>query len=198
MSAEAGRFVVARPEIDHDRLAGQDRSVTHVVADRRLRAVRDDELVGGGSVLDERLWRSRPYALGRERRAVHDRARRRRSCVAPRRRSRACGHPRLGGGLSPANPGQLGGILHPPAVVEEVPLGRQLDTGRAKAVARYRAGTPPARPRARFRSCAPPALRSRPGSLPRTCRTRAARRARTPRAGAPRSRGHATEALRSS
>src|SRR5437763_8540504 len=35
----AGRLVVPRPEVDHDRLAGGDLPFTHVVPDRRLRPV---------------------------------------------------------------------------------------------------------------------------------------------------------------
>ncbi len=47
---EARRLGVSRPEVDHDRLAGAELPVTQVMPDRRLRSVRDDELVGGGSV----------------------------------------------------------------------------------------------------------------------------------------------------
>ncbi len=45
------RLDVARPEVDHDRLARGDLPGSHVVADGRLRAVRDDELVEGHPVL---------------------------------------------------------------------------------------------------------------------------------------------------
>ena len=52
---EAARVAVAREEVEADRLVGRDRAGAHVVADGRLRAVRDDELVREGAVGGERL-----------------------------------------------------------------------------------------------------------------------------------------------
>ena len=65
-----GRVAVAREEVEDDRLAGRDRPGAAVVADRRLRAVRDDELLGSRAVLAERALDLELDPLGGERLAV--------------------------------------------------------------------------------------------------------------------------------
>ncbi len=69
---EACRLVVARPDVDHDRDAGVNRPVAHVVADRALRAGRDDELVRARAVLRRTPRHRRLHALDRQRLAVDD------------------------------------------------------------------------------------------------------------------------------
>ena len=62
----------------------------HLVADRRLRAVRDDELVGDAPCSPKTRSTSALIALRRQRRAVeHERAVRRSRCAASRARRRA-------------------------------------------------------------------------------------------------------------
>ena len=69
---EAAGLAVAREKVEADRLTGGDRARAHVVADGRLGAVRDDELVGKGSVHGERLLHGRLEELAGERLAVDD------------------------------------------------------------------------------------------------------------------------------
>ena len=56
----AGGLAVSREEVEEDDVVGGDRARAAVVADRRLRAVRDDELVGRRSRARRR--RARPRA----------------------------------------------------------------------------------------------------------------------------------------
>ena len=66
----AGRLAVAREEVEEDDVVGGDRAGAAVVADRGLRAVRDDELLGGGAVLAERALDLELDPLAGERLAV--------------------------------------------------------------------------------------------------------------------------------
>ena len=114
------RLDVARPEVDHDRLARRDLSRPHVVPHRGLRAVRDDELVEGHAVPGEDLGYRRLDPLARERLAVHLQPR----AVlggAPQQIARRV-HPALCRALRPPHPGELGLALHAPPVVKEVVL----------------------------------------------------------------------------
>src|SRR5204863_9444128 len=61
---------VLRPEVDDDRLARADLAGAHVMADRALRAVRDDELLRRTAVLGEGVLDRELHALGGQRLAV--------------------------------------------------------------------------------------------------------------------------------
>ena len=67
---EAAGLAVARPDVDDDRLTLGDPPVTPFVADRALRAVRDDGLVGDHVVLGEDLADPTLEPLGGERPAL--------------------------------------------------------------------------------------------------------------------------------
>ena len=111
-------FAVARPDVDHDRLARPDLAGAAVVPDRGLRAVRDDEVVARAAVVDERLRDRRLQALRGERRAV-------RLPVAEEVGRDA--HPRLGSPLCAAHSGELALVLDAPPLRKELPVGLELD-----------------------------------------------------------------------
>ncbi len=66
----AAGLAVLGPEVDDDRLAGRDRAGAHVVTDRALPAVGDDQLVGGHVMGREHFADLLLHALARERLAV--------------------------------------------------------------------------------------------------------------------------------
>ena len=104
----AARLRVLREEVADDRLAGLDRPVTRFVADRRLRAVRDDQRIGGReTVLRERAERDGLELLARNLAALAE----------PGSNSV---HRGLGAPLRAPDPLQLGAALHPAPLVEEV------------------------------------------------------------------------------
>jgi hypothetical protein len=122
----ARRLVVARPDVDQDRLTGLQDTVAQVVADRGLWSVGDDEVVAARAMLDEDLPDRRLHTRDGQRLpvelqavAVHARRREHR----PRR-----AHRPLRGQLRPPNAGQLPLRLGAPPGVEELPVGGQLDT----------------------------------------------------------------------
>ena len=69
---EAGRLAVPWEEVEEDDVVGGDRARAAVVTGRRLRAVRDHELLGRGAVLAERALDLELDPLARERLAVED------------------------------------------------------------------------------------------------------------------------------
>src|SRR5581483_5854602 len=116
-------LAVARGEVERHGLARQDRAVPSLVAYRRLRAVRDDELVGVGAVLAEDALELDLDPLGRERRTlehegpVHGRAAQQLAADVERR---------LGGALRTSEAGDLGGRLAPAALGEVIAVGLDL------------------------------------------------------------------------
>ena len=59
VGVDAG-LVVVREEVDHHRLVAQNLAEPGLVADRRLRAMRDDQLVGARAELEEAAAGSPP------------------------------------------------------------------------------------------------------------------------------------------
>src|SRR5438067_7819355 len=119
VGVDAG-LAVLREEIEGDRLARQDRAVAAFVTDRRLRTVRDDELVGVRTMLAEDALDLGLDALRRERlaaeleRPVHARAAEQLARDVERGLART---------LPPAEAGKLGRGLPAAPVGEEVAVG---------------------------------------------------------------------------
>ena len=183
---EAGGRIVARPEIEDDRVAEPDRAVAHLVAGRALRSRRDDEVLGRAAVLGEHAPHRRLDPLDRERLAVEPE-----HAIAvlrlPQQRD-AGREARLGGALGAADAVELGAGLDPAARVEHRLIDRQLDAvapqpvevpGRETCSALRRASAP------RGQRHGPPI---RGGSRASRGPARTARRSRSPRAGARRCR----------
>jgi len=122
---EARGLGVLRPEVDHDRLARLDLARAHVVPDRRLRAVRDDELVERAAVSEKRVLDRELHALGRQLLAIDDERAVR--LIGAAEEVAGGVHSGFRGALGSANPGELGLVLRAPSLVEELPVGRQLD-----------------------------------------------------------------------
>src|SRR5262249_51652406 len=120
---------VARPEVDHDRLTGLEPAGAHVVPDRGLRSVRDDELVGARAVLEEGLGDRRPDPLGRQRPTV--RLEPLAVLLRAAEEDARGGHPRLRGGLCTPDALQLGGALDAAPPDEEARVGDDVDAPRA-------------------------------------------------------------------
>ena len=181
---EARRLGVARPEVDDDRLAGAQLPLAEVMADRRLRPVRDDEDVGGGAVLEERrrdrrlepsLVSGRPSSSSS---AVADRQ------PPGRSRSRAAAIPASAAACARRIPASSARDFdrRRSAKVARGP-GRSSTPAARSRSAVSDAGTSPARPPAPPRAPAPHGRRSRRAARPTTTSSAAARRGRTPRAG---------------
>ena len=102
------------------------------MADRGLRAVRDDELLGGGAVLAEGPLDLELDPLAGERLTVE----RERPVRAGRGAQQldADGDTGLDGAAGAADPGQLVLVLDPAALVEEALVGGELDPVRAQVV----------------------------------------------------------------
>ena len=130
------------------------------MADRGLRAVRDDELLGRGAVLAERALDLQLDPLAGERLAVEgERAVRARGAAQQLDADR---DPCLDGPAGAADPGELVLVLDAAALVEEALVGGELDPVRAQevGVAEREAGRrdcalePELRHACRFSSCA--------------------------------------------
>src|SRR5438034_1292550 len=121
----AAGLAVAREEVEADRLVRRDRAGAHVVADRRLGAVRDDELVREDPVLGEDLLDRELQALARERLAFDDEA----AVLPPGRAQQLPGrvHRAFRGSLGPADTGQLRFALDAPAADEQLAVGLDVD-----------------------------------------------------------------------
>src|SRR4051794_7064946 len=129
---EAGRFAVAGEEVEADGLVRRDRAGAHVVADRGLGAVRDDELVRERAVRGEGLLNRRLQQLARERLSVDGE-----SAVLPLGRAKHFargGHSRLGGPLGATDAGELRLVLDPAAGAEAFAVGSDLDPVRPQMV----------------------------------------------------------------
>ena len=103
-----------------------------MVADGRLRPVRDDEVVAARAVVDEHAADRRLDALARQRLAVELQALAVRSRLAEQLARRA--HRGLGRGLCATDAGELGSGLDAAAAVEALAVGRQLHARRAQPV----------------------------------------------------------------
>ena len=150
MSAKQARLVVARPDVDHDRHPGANRAAAEVVADRALRARRDDEVVGSRAVRDERLRHRRLDPLDGERLAVD--ARPSPFGVARRSRSRAASIPASAARCARRIPASSAAVLTRRRSSKKLAVGRQLDALARAAGRRARAGRSPARPRSSRRA----------------------------------------------
>src|SRR3954471_20415192 len=118
-------LVVARPEIDHDRLARLDLPRARVAADRRLRAVRHAELVPARTVRQERLRDGCSDPLGRERGTVDLEPFAVLPCAAQEvARGR---HARLARRLRAPDTRELRVALHTPPLDEQVLVRHELD-----------------------------------------------------------------------
>src|SRR4051812_21985336 len=125
----AAGLAVAREEVEDDRLARRDRAVAHLVADRGLGAVRDDELLRGDAVRAERVLDGELQALAGQRLAVEHEARPVR-LGAPQQVARR-GHAGLRAPLRPADAGELGFRLDAAPAGGVVALPPQPHAGRA-------------------------------------------------------------------
>ena len=131
--SESGRLLdVTREEVAHEHVVVCDTARAAVVPTRRLRAVRDDEVVAAAAKRVE-LSRCRNLeALARERLSVGDSPRvggLRAAQQLPHGR-----HARFGSALRLPDPVELGRALHPPAVVEETLVDVERDPCAAQPV----------------------------------------------------------------
>ena len=139
----AGRLVVARPEVDHDRLARA----------RSGPSPRWWPIADCGPCETMKTSHVAPCSRNACEIAVLIRSRRQRLAVdleaaspfwrrAAQQVARG-GHPGLGRGLRAADARELGAALHAAALVEEVAVGRELDARGAQLVGRAAAGRSP-------------------------------------------------------
>ena len=183
---EAGGGIVARPEIEDDRVAELDRAVAHLVAGRALRPRRDDEVLGRAAVLGEDAPHRRLDPLDRERLTVEpEHAVAVLRLLHQRDAGREAG---LGGALGAPDALELGAGLDPAARVEHRLVDRQLDAVAPEPVevaGRERVAAPRRASARRGRRRGQP-IRGGPRASRDPART--ARRSRSPRAGARRCR----------
>ena len=121
----AGGLEVDREEVEQDDVVRGDLAGPHVVADRRLRPVRDDHLLGQRPMREEHglnalLQELAPQRLSADRKAA---VRALRTAKEIARDPDPC----LGSLLRTPDPCELLLVLPPPAIVEELLVDRQLD-----------------------------------------------------------------------
>ena len=144
---EAGGLAVAREEVEQDDVVRGDRARAAVVPGRRLRAVRDDELLGGGAVLAEHPLDLELDPLAGERLAVEDE-----HAVAAVGAAQHVDADLLAGldrAAGAADPLELDARLDAPALVEEGLVCLELDAVRAQEVGVTEREGGRGRPRAR-------------------------------------------------
>src|ERR671910_1232856 len=113
----AAGLAVAREEVEHDRLAGRGRAGAEVVAERRLRAVGDDHLVGDEAMRVEDVGDPRLDELAGQRLSVDGQLTVGRLGAAEEVARGV--HRRFGPSLRLADPGDLGLVLRAATLVEE-------------------------------------------------------------------------------
>ena len=131
---EARALDVVREEVADEVVVVRDAAGARVVPVRRLRAVRDDQVVAAAAVLGEDVHGGRPQELAGERLAVHDPTPVGR--LRPREEIGDRRHARLAGTGRAPDPVELGLGLPAPAVVEEALVRDELDSGAAERVRR--------------------------------------------------------------